>query len=100
MNASEYLKRRIELNKLIKRETLLRNAVPILANKPWAKNWRAKHQIPMNNALRRYRRELQAIARVIGPQPAWWKPRPLRAAERIARQYANGAKATAPLRAA
>ena len=100
MKSSELLKRRIELNKLIKRETLLRNAVPILANKPWAKRWRARHQIPMTNALRRYRRELQAIAKVIGPQPAWWKPRSLRGADRIARQYAGGVSATPPLRAA
>lgn len=80
-------RRRVELNRLIRRECMVRNAVPILANQPWAKRWRTFHQISSDVAIKQYRRELNAIASLIGPAPKFWKLRPLKSTERIARYF-------------
>lgn len=67
--------RRVQLNRLIRQETYLKNAVPILCQKWWAKAWRSSLQARHTTAIQRHKRELAGIAKVIGPPPKFWKPR-------------------------
>lgn len=62
--------RRIELKRLIRTAEHARNAVPTLANKPWAKRWRTSHQSGHVSASRRMKKELATLPEA----PPWWKP--------------------------
>jgi hypothetical protein len=80
--------RRVELNRMIRQNTAAMNSIPALANKPWARAWRNAHQHSYRWAIRRCRRELDQIAKLIGPPPAFFKLAATSAADRrIARRF-------------
>jgi hypothetical protein len=83
------VRRRVELNRIIRDETMIRNAYPHLADKPWAKFWRRQFIHPHDRVIRTAKTELATINKQIGPPPRFWKPRNAPGLDRLRRLFPN-----------